>query len=354
MKHIKFINVTLTCLLSFFYLQSKSQINIENYQTLNNNQVANALVDSLMGNGVSFSNASFQGVRLSTQGYQTSYFTTSGNTQTQMGFAKGVALTTGNTDLIPHPMGSDPSATQTFAKAYTSSIPGELRKSTSNINDLDVLAGSVNWYNAAILEFDFIPVGDSIIFRYVFGSEEYSDNTNFTNYQCTQYNDKFGFLISGPGIAGNAGYDNNAKNIARLANGSEVGINSVNNGFVGSSASPNGAIYCLNANPNWVQNSPSPEYYGTIDGTSPNGNTVALTASQGGLIPNQVYHIKLLILDARDATYDAVVYIEAGSFTSPQPTLSLQAYPQSICEGDSTHIVVNVNNGIAPFTYEWE
>jgi gliding motility-associated-like protein len=337
-------------------MQASSQITVDNYTTFNNTQTANALVDSLMGAGVTFTNASFQGVRISGTGYQTAYFTTTGVTETQMGLSKGVALTSGNTNLISIPLAQNPAATQSFAAAYTSCTTGEIRKSGTCgvlINDLNVLSAGENYYNAAILEFDFIPVGDSIVFRYVFGSEEYTDNTNFTNYQCTEYNDKFGFLVSGPGISGGAGYTNDAINIARLANGSEVGINSVNNGTVGTSAVPNGPVYCQNANIDWVQNTPVPEYNGPISGTAPNGNTDVLFATLGGLTPGATYHIRLLIMDARDATYDAVVYIEAGSFTSPQPTSSINAYPQTICEGDSTLIVVNQSSGTPPFTYTW-
>ena len=334
---------------------SIAQITINNYAALSNAQVANALVDSLMGSGITFSNASFQGVRSSSTsyGYQTCYFTTATTTQTQMGISRGVALTSGNTNIISIPQSQDPSSSNSFSKGYVSSTPGELRKSTSPINDLTILAGPVNWFNAAILEFDFVPSGDSVIFRYVFGGEEYSDNTNFTNYQCTQYNDKFGFLISGPGINGTAGYDNSARNIARLSNGSEVGINSVNNGTVGGSAVPNGASYCQGTNPAWTLNTPTNEYYGTIAGTSPNGNTKNLAAAQGGLTPGATYHIKLLILDAADGAYDAIVYIEAGSFTSPQPGISISANPQTICAGGSTYIVVHQTNGTAPYTYTW-
>ena len=330
-----------------------SQISIEKYTALTDAQAAYALVDSLVDDGIIFSDITFRGVRNSSYGYQMCYFTTTGLTETQMGISRGIALTTGNTDLISLPMGTNPGASNSFSKGYISSHPGEIRKSTVSINDMDVLAGSVNWYNGAILEFDFIPIGDSVVFNYVFGGEEYSDNTNFTNYQCTQYNDKFGFLISGPGISGGAGYTNDARNIARLNNGWEVGINSVNNGTVGSSGSPNGASFCSSTNPDWVQGTPSPEYNGTIQGTSPNGNTKVLTASQGGLTPGQTYHIKLLICDAKDGAYDAIVYIEAGSFKSPTPDLSLNAHNSSICETESTWVVASLTNGTPPFTYEW-
>ncbi|MBN2776983.1 MAG: gliding motility-associated C-terminal domain-containing protein [Bacteroidales bacterium] len=330
----------------------EAQIAVENYTSLSNAEAANALVDSLMGDGVTFSNVSFQGVR-SASGYQMGYFTTATTTAADMGITRGVALCSGDTDLISHPLGGDPGAANTFSRTYTSSTTGEIRKSTASINDMDVLAEGGSWYNGCILEFDFVPDGDSVVFNYVFGSEEYADNINFTNYQCTEYNDKFGFLISGPGVSGGAGYDDDARNIARLNNGSEVGINSVNDGAVGSSATPNGPGYCSATNPDWVQGVPSPEFSGYIDGTQLNGNTILLKAAQGGLTPGATYHIKLLILDARDAAYDAIVYIEAGSFSSPQPSIVLTASPSTICDGETSELVVETNELTTPITYAW-
>ena len=55
--------------------------------------------------------------------------------------------------------------------------------------------------NIIVLEFDFRPISDQVSFQYVFGSEEYQ------SYTCSQYNDIFGFFISGPGI--NGIYENN-------------------------------------------------------------------------------------------------------------------------------------------------
>gem|GEM_PF-1608101 len=351
---IKCVFATAIITISTFY--ANSQITINNYTTSTDAQVANALIDTLLGSGVAYSGQSFSGVRLSGTGYQIGYFTTSTTTQTQMAFTKGIVLTTGNTSDIPLTMGTDPGSVAQMSKAYTSCTAGEVRQggtcATTN-NDLDVLAGSVSFYNAAILEFDFVPASDSIRFRYVFGSEEYSDNSGSINYQCSSYNDKFGFLISGPGVAGGAGYTNNARNIARLSNGSEVGINSVNNGIVGSSGGGPSAANCIACNPAWVQNTPTPEYNGHIDGTELNGNTDVLVAAQGGLTPGATYHIKLMILDANDAAYDAVVYLEAGSFISPQPSSSINATPSTICNGGNTYVVANVSNGTAPYNYNW-
>jgi len=337
------------------YNYSTAQISIDNYTAMSNSEIANALVDTLMGSGISFSNAEFYGVRNSSgsYGYQITYFTTTGTTETTMQISRGIALTSGNTNLISIPLATDPGATNSFSKGYISSAPGELRKSTAGLPDMDLLANGVNWYNGAVLEFDFIPTGDSVVFRYVFGGEEYSDNTNFTNYQCSQFNDKFGFLISGTGISGGVGYENDAYNMARLNNGSEVGINSVNDGVVGSSGTPNGASYCESVNADWSEGTPSPEFLGTIPGTALNGNTIPLYASVGGLTPGETYHIKLLICDATDGAYDAIVYIEAGSFSSPQPNIALSADKTEICEGETIELVVETNELTTPITYEW-
>ena len=303
--------------LTFFCSEASAQITINNTLYTTNQLVNGVLVPT--GSGTTISNVTFSGVYNNSSKYQVGYFTTATTTLAQMGFSSGVVLTTGNTSDIPLTLGSNPQAAGQMSTGYVSCTPGEIRQTGSCaniINDVDVLAGGSNYYNAAILEFDFVPVSTVVQFRYIFGSEEYTDNSGFINYQCSSYNDKFGFLISGPGIAGGQGFTNNARNIARLANGSEVSINSVNGGTVGSSGGAPSAANCLAANPAWVQNSPTPEYLGTIDGTELNGNTDILTAEQTGLTPGQTYHIKLMITDVGDAAYDAVVYLEAGSFTT--------------------------------------
>ncbi len=283
-----------------------------------------------VASGTTVSNIIFSGVYNNSGRYQVGYFSTAGSTQTQMGFSSGIVLSTGNTSDIPLTLGVNPGSVAQMSTAYTSCTTGEIRKTgtcpTVN-NDLNILSGGLNYFNAAILEFDFIPSSTIAQFRYIFGSEEYADNSGFINYQCSSYNDRFGFLISGPGISGGQGYTNDARNIARLANGSQVSINSVNNGVVGSSGGAPSASNCTSANPSWVQNVSTAEYLGTIDGTQLNGNTRILSAIQTGLTPGQTYHIRLIVEDVNDAAYDAVVYLEAGSFTTtactnpPAPTI---------------------------------
>lgn len=313
----------------------QAQITINNTIYTTTQLVDGVLVPS--GGGTTVSNVAYQGVYNVSNKYQLGYFTTSTTTLAQMGFSSGVVLSTGNTSDIPLAVGADPRAAAQMSTGYTSTCAnGEIRQTGScpvYINDVDVLAGAYNYYNASLLEFDFVPVTNFVKFRYVFGSEEYSDNSGIINYQCSSYNDKFGFLISGPGISGGQGYTNDAKNIARLANGSEVSINSVNNGVVGGSGGTPSASKCQAANAGWVQNVSTAEYLGPIDGTELNGNTRILTAQQNGLTPGQTYHIKLIVTDVTDGAYDAVVYLEAGSFVT---TSSANAgVNQSVCSNSA-------------------
>ena len=308
--------ILLEMVLLFVY-SSFGQININNTLYTPTQLVNGVLIPS--GSGVTVSNVTFSGVYNNSNRYQVGYFTTATTTLAQMGFTSGIVLSSGNTSDIPLTLGSNPQAAAQMSTGYTSCTAGEVREGgtcATIVNDLNILAGSVNYYNAAILEFDFVPVGDVVQFRYIFGSEEFTDNSGFINYQCSSFNDQFGFLISGPGITGGQGFTNNARNIARLANGSQVCINSVNNGVVGSGAGAPSASKCQTANPAWIQNTATSEYLGTIDGTELNGNTIILTAEQTGLTPGQTYHIKLIVTDVNDAAYDAVVYLEAGSFST--------------------------------------
>lgn len=304
--------------------QVNGQLSINNTGYTVSQLVNGVLVPS--ASGTTISNISFSGVYNQSSRYQVGYFSTAGTTATQMGLSSGVVLTTGHTSELPLTPGVDPRAAQ-YTRNYVSCTTGEVRKGgtcPTVQNDLNVLSGGGTYYNTAILEFDFVPVLGSVSFRYMFGSEEYEDDGGLINYQCSDYSDRFGFLLSGPGISGGQGYTNDAKNIARLSNGSIVSINSVNNGVVGSSGGGPSAAKCLAANAAWVNGSPTADYLGTIDGTQMNGNTRVLTVYQNGLTPGQTYHIRLIIMDLSDGAYESVVYLEAGSFTTSTSGLPVE------------------------------
>ena len=177
-----------------------------------------------------------------------------------------------------------------------------------NDPDLDQLS-TFNTNDAAVLEFDFIPTGDSLSFNYSFGSDEYNE------FVCGSVNDAFGFFLSGPGI--NGPYSNNAINLATIpeTDGTPVTINSVNNGNVGSAGT---ASNCAQVDPNWMNN--TAYYVDNATNSDPNatqldGFTVTLKA-EASVQCGQTYHIKIAIADAGDSAYDSAVFIEGGSFSS--------------------------------------
>ncbi|MGB6036834.1 MAG: choice-of-anchor L domain-containing protein [Cryomorphaceae bacterium] len=175
-------------------------------------------------------------------------------------------------------------------------------------NDPDLMAlSNQNINDAAILEFDFTVISDSVKFNYVFASLEYD------GFTCSQYNDAFGFFLSGPGLSGP--FTDNAVNIARVPNSDPplpVAINTINSGVPDDDSS-----FCINANPNWLEDV---QYYIENTGTPPDeviypGMTVTLQAEEAVLC-NEVYHIKLAIGDAVDFGVDSGVFLEAGSFSA--------------------------------------
>lgn len=180
-------------------------------------------------------------------------------------------------------------------------------------SDLQQIIGPVTIRDVAKLEFDFIARGDTLKFRFVFASEEYNE------YTCTAYNDAFGFFISGPGIVGNPSYENNARNIALIPGTTvPIGINTVNQGFAGSSGAN---AVCNASSPGWQANSIF--YINNENNVSPlttqfDGYTTPFTV-EVPVVCGETYHIKLAIADAVDRKNDSAVFIESGSFTSVPP-----------------------------------
>jgi hypothetical protein len=173
--------------------------------------------------------------------------------------------------------------------------PNQSNRITSNISeagaddDLTTLNGtSSGIYDEQILEFDFIPAGDIVQFRFVFASDEYEE------YFCSNFNDKFGFILSGPGI--NGPYSDNGENIATLTDGTIVSINNIGPGD------------CYGVNNSGF-------YTDVYQGTEFDGSTVVLTAT-AEVQACETYHIRILINDKGDSQYDSGVFLEANSFSS--------------------------------------
>lgn len=158
--------------------------------------------------------------------------------------------------------------------------------------------------DVAILEFDFTPTADQVQFKYVFASEEYCDFVN------SDYNDIFGFFISGPGISGP--FTNNAENIALVPGSSDyVAINNINH-----LSNANSYIDNIPANHSQLGNCPGgyPNTDGVALGLCEYDGFTKVLRAKANVIPCQTYHIKLVIGDITDGQYDSAVFLAANSF----------------------------------------
>ena len=280
--------------------------------TTSNLTVEQYVQEVLLGQNVTVSNILFNGGPANVVSPAVGGFDC---TNCNLGIASGFAMTTGDVAGLVGPndesgyagtgtglaVGQDPDLLDLIQEL----IPG----ADPNIVDVN------DW---VIIEFDFIPLGDTIQFQYVWGSEEYSE------YVGTNFNDIFGFFISGPGISGP--YANNADNIARVpGTNAPVAISTINNG-------PNNTGPCVSC-----------EYYnqdgqyGTLAFDAPehtdpmymqmDGYTDILTATaivQCG----ETFHIKLAICDTSDPAYASAVFLQRDSFSSNlvvQAQLDLEA-----------------------------
>lgn len=266
----------------FFFLGGhhvKAQVEVDMTMT-----VEELVQNVLLGNGVAVSNITFNGQPATINHNQIAKFSGSSNV---VSFPAGLML-----------------ATQDAESFVTAG--GEIGDNLTNDPDLMALSGQ-NMNNCAILEFDFVPNGDSLEFRYVFASNEYP------SYTCSGFNDAFGFFISGPGITGP--FTNQAENIALIPNSNTpVAINTVNSGSASGSYD---AQTCANANPNWVEDS---QYFVENDPPAEGdiqvpGMTTTLTA-YANVICGETYHIKIAIGNASDQILHSGVFLESESFSS--------------------------------------
>ena len=145
--------------------------------------------------------------------------------------------------------------------------------------------------NTTVLEFDFVPLGNKISFDYIFASEEYEQNST---YPCT-YSDGFAFLLKEVGSP-------NYQNLALIPNTNiPVKVTTVHPNIPGTGGcGPQNQQYFGGFN-----NTTYPSVY--------DGQTVILRA-EANVIPNTTYHIKLVIGDENDSSYDSAIFLAGGSF----------------------------------------
>lgn len=260
----KILLLCITCI--FLYQQSNAQLNI----TPESN--AQALVQKLLGPGVTVSNVTVTG-----HPAMTGFFNNISGTS--IGIDSGIVLTNGRAKTIgtgSFGLDGDGITTALNVDAFNQwGFPGD--------PDLSAIVSEVT-NDACVLEFDFVPLGDSIRFNYVFSSEEYTD------FSCTEFNDAFAFFIRGPGITG-------LKNIALIPNTTlPVTINNINEKAC--------ALF-----PQYFVNNETNRFF------THNGHIQVFTAREQ-VVPCQSYHLKLVIADVFDDDLDSGVFLEAGSLSS--------------------------------------
>ena len=216
------------------------------------------------------------------------------NGSTNIGIGSGMVMSTGSIDVLPGPN------TQEGADGGFGTFDFD--------EDLAALVLDNDMHDLNIIEFDFTPTANTVQFDFVFGSEEYCE------YVGAQYNDVFGFFISGPGISG-------VQNLAVIpgTGGLPVAINNVNH--------LSNSIYYVNNSPNLLNCLFSPANH--LPECQLDGWTKPLTAL-ATVIPCATYHIKLAIADVSDYRFDSAVFLRANSFNAGGSVSASPAYQQGL------------------------
>lgn len=209
------------------------------------------------------------------------YFNRNGST---FPFEDGVILTSGS---IESAVGPNTTQSSDGNQAWTGDADLEaiILAATGN---------PMNSRNASILEFDFIPLIDTISFDFLFASEEYG------TFQCT-FSDAFAFLLTNnsTGVTTNLAVVPNTTTPISVVT---IRDDEFNNGCASVNEEYFGDFYQL---PLGLNPLGSPANF--------NGTTVPMTAS-ATVIPGQQYHIKLVVADRQDNILDSAVFLEGGSF----------------------------------------
>lgn len=237
--------------------------------TITTGQTAQQLAEIIAGAGVTVSNASITGSNQAIGSFVT------GANPTGLNVNSGVVFGTGNV--------TDFAQSSTNFSSTNLGEPGN--QYLANLAQIDS-------YDALTLEFDFVPNADYVSFDYVFGSEEHP------TFSCSpSYNDIFAITVQGVSVP-------LTETLITLIPGTTtpVSIGTVNNQG------------CGNAN-YFVDNAAQNGQYVVFGGF-----TTVLTAEMS-VICGETYHLKMMISDGGDGTYDSGCFVAENSLTTGNVTI---------------------------------
>lgn len=241
--------------------------------------VDNLIRNVFLGSGVEVTNIVYEGDKSAV-----GYF--DGGASNLGGLEKGIVLSTGfASNLKNENVSLDDEGEQTSNESVVDA-------------DLDGLATG-NLKDIAKYSITFIPTSDTLRFRYVFASEEYPE------FICSEFNDVFGFFITGPNPSGG---NYVARNIALVPDPSDPsGLTFTND-----------VVSINNVHPEDPSCAASyEEYYNTNNIGTENFELNAyldIFTAEAVVIPCEEYTIKLAIGDIEDQLKNSAVFLEAKSF----------------------------------------
>ena len=233
-------------------------------QDMNHGTTAQQMAQALAGDGVAISNVTYTGAPNAAGSF------TGGDGDALLGFNSGILLGSGSLQTTATSAECSKGVegpNQCDSNTTNNARPGDV--------DLSTLANNET-FDAAVLEFDFVPQFSTVQFNYVFSSDEYNE------YVDQGVNDVFGFFVNG-------------ENCALVPETDQpVTIDTIN----------------LGSNFQYFRDNEG----GTID-TEMDGLTVVLTCN-ADVNAGVTNHLKLAIADAGDSILDSNVFIQAGSLVS--------------------------------------
>lgn len=249
---------------------------------------ATQLAQAIFGDGVTVVGASYTGDRDSSGIYSNGDSVSPGVTPGDT----GVILSTGDAiDFTNNTSGTRNANQSTSTSTNTSGV--------NNDPQFNALAGS-NTFDAAILDVDFIPTGDTLTMQFVFSSEEYPEFTN------SLFNDVVGVWVNGVSVP-------------IVIGTGQTNVNNINQ----------------NSNINLFNDNTASQFNTEMDGF-----TATLTLKMS-VNPGQVNSIRIGIADVSDSSFDSNLLIAGNSL---QTSLIAQDDELTLAPGTSKTIDVLAND----------